>query len=110
MERVNYSELIQRLLSEHLANDLSDGNTEVQSIFDCDRDRYMILHLGWEGSHRVFGCVVYVEIKKDKIWIERDRTEMGIASKLVAAGIPKSQIVLGFHSPQKRPYTEFATH
>jgi len=27
---------------------------------------------------------------------------------LIAAGIPKDKIVLGFHSPDVRPYTEFA--
>ena len=108
MERVNYPDLIQEVLSRHLGNDLSDGSTEVQTIFDTKIDRYQVLHIGWEESHRVFACVAYVEIRNDKIWIQRDRTEMGIASELLAAGVAKTQIVLGFHSPAKRPYTEFA--
>ena len=34
--------------------------------------------------------------------------EEGIATALLAAGVPKEDIVLAFHSPEKRKYTEFA--
>jgi hypothetical protein len=40
--------------------------------------------------------------------IHEDGLEDGIASDLVRAGIPKDKIVLGFHPPEVRPYTEFA--
>jgi hypothetical protein len=51
-----------------------------------------------------------LEIINDKIWVHRDGLEDGIANDLVAAGIPKSQIVLGFHAEDVRPYTEFAVN
>lgn len=54
------------------------------------------------------GCLVHVELIGDKVWIHRDGLEDGIANDLVRAGIPKSQIVLGFHPPEVRPHTEFA--
>ncbi|MBW4613697.1 MAG: XisI protein [Desmonostoc vinosum HA7617-LM4] len=34
--------------------------------------------------------------------------EEGVANDLVAAGIPKQQIVLGFRPPEQRKFTEFA--
>jgi hypothetical protein len=34
--------------------------------------------------------------------------EVGIATELVEAGVPKEQIVLGFRPPEMRQYTEFA--
>lgn len=40
--------------------------------------------------------------------MQRDGTEDGIANELVQAGIPKEDIVLGFHEPDVRPYTGFA--
>lgn len=43
-----------------------------------------------------------------KIWIQRDGTEEGIAADLERAGIAKDQIVLGFRSPEVRPYTGYA--
>ncbi|MFN9648942.1 MAG: element excision factor XisI family protein, partial [Pseudanabaena sp.] len=51
---------------------------------------------------------VYVRIRDQKFWIEEDWTEVGIANELIALGVPKEDIVLGFHSPQMRPYTDFA--
>jgi hypothetical protein len=44
----------------------------------------------------------------DKVWIQHDGTEEGIANDLVAEGIPKSHIILGFKSPEVRKYTKFA--
>ncbi|MDD1428313.1 XisI protein, partial [Dolichospermum sp. ST_sed9] len=45
-----------------------------------------------------------------KIWIQHDGTEVGIATLLLEKGVPKEDIVLGFHSPDMREFTEFATH
>jgi XisI protein len=44
----------------------------------------------------------------DKIWIQRDGTEAGIAIALVEASIPKDQIVLGFRPPEIRRHTDYA--
>ncbi|MFP4102161.1 element excision factor XisI family protein [Coleofasciculus sp.] len=107
MDKLNYRQLVQAILKRHLGNQLN-SNTEVQLIFDLERDRYQVLHIGWEGLSRVFGCIIYVEIKDGKIWIERDGTEIGVANELVEAGVPKQDIVLAFHAPYKRKFTEFA--
>jgi hypothetical protein len=107
MERLNYKEIVQKILESHVKN-CSNSQTEVQLIFDTERDRYQVLHIGWEGLSRVFGCIIYVEIKDGKIWIERDGTEIGVANELVEAGVPKQDIVLAFHAPYKRKFTEFA--
>ena len=57
---------------------------------------------------RVYGVITHVEIRGDKIWIQRDGIEEGITAELLEAGISKDKIVLGFQSPEVRPYTEFA--
>ena len=51
---------------------------------------------------------VYVRIRDGKFWIEEDWTEDGIATDLVRAGVPKEDIVLAFHEPKLRQYTDFA--
>ena len=43
-----------------------------------------------------------------KLWIQRDGTEHGIANDLINAGVPKTQIVLGFRSPEIRKHTGLA--
>ena len=50
----------------------------------------------------------HLEIINGKIWIQKDQTEEGIATYLEEAGIPKDAIVLGFHSLDVRPFTEYA--
>lgn len=107
MEGINYRELVQRILAGHAGNDL-DTQTEVQLLFDIERDHYQVIHLGWEEQKRVYGCVIHVDIKDGKIWIQRDRTEIGIANELVAAGVLKEDIVLAFKAPYIRQFTGFA--
>lgn len=52
--------------------------------------------------------VVHIDLIEDKVWIQYDGTEDGVAMELVEAGIPKENIVLGFRPPEIRPYTGFA--
>ena len=50
----------------------------------------------------------HLDIKGGKIWIQWNGTEDDIAAELVALGVPKHDIVLGFHTPLLRQYTEYA--
>ncbi|MGK7945858.1 MAG: XisI protein [Microcystaceae cyanobacterium] len=84
------------------------GDVNRLLIIDQDSDNYMILLEGWEEQRRVHGCLVHLQILNDKIWIQRDGIEDGIATDLVAAGIPQDKIVLAFKPKHIRPYTEFA--
>jgi len=42
------------------------------------------------------------------VWIEHNGTEVPIGEELVAAGVPKSDIVLGYKPPDIRPHTGYA--
>jgi hypothetical protein len=44
-----------------------------------------------------------------KIWAQRNVSDYDIIGDLEAAGAPKSDIVLAFHIPELRRYTEYAT-
>ena len=85
-----------------VGGDNEDGEVEVKIAFDLVRDRYLMFHVGWSGERRVFGCVIYVEIRSGKFWIQRDGTEAGIAYVLIAAGVPKSDVCLLYTSPSPR--------
>ncbi len=43
-----------------------------------------------------------------KIWLEWNGTEIDIAEKLVELGVDKKDIVIGFHSPFMRKFTDYA--
>ena len=47
-------------------------------------------------------------IQGGKIWIEEDGTQEGLATLLVAAGVPREDIVLAFHAPEMRALSDFA--
>jgi hypothetical protein len=82
----------------------------IELFLTIDPER-RIIHLqevGWRNHKRVINTYIVVRIKDGKIWIEDDGTEEGIANELVAAGVPKSDIVLAFQPPERRHLTEFA--
>lgn len=73
-------------------------------IFDDEHGRYTLLEVGWDDSQYVHGSIIHVDIINDKIWIQYDGTEEGIARDLVDAGVPKEKIVLGFRPERLRPH------
>jgi hypothetical protein len=58
-------------------------------------------------QHFCFGLLIHIDILNDKIWIQYDGTEVGIANKLVDLGVPKDDIVLAYHTPIMRQYDDF---
>ncbi len=107
-----YRQYIQTILTERAERASHPANAseyEVQTVFDQTQDHYQLLHVGWRGTQRQFGCVLHVDIKDGRIWIQHDGTEEGLANRLVAMGVPMQDIVLAFHEPEIRQYTDFAT-
>jgi XisI protein len=103
-----YRTLVQELLQAYSELKSSNEEVEAEAIFDTVRDRYQIVHVGWSNDRRIYGCILHLDICNDKIWIQHDGTEGGIANELIERGVPKQDIVIGFHSPFKRQFTEFA--
>jgi XisI protein len=103
-----YRQLVQQILHDYSEQKPANGNIEVETIFDTERDHYQIVHVGWEGQDWVHSCIIHIDIKAGKIWLQWNGTEDDIAANLVAAGVPKEDIVLGFQSPFMRQFTEYA--
>lgn len=80
----------------------------VEAICDEANDHYALMYSGWIGWERIHGAILHIDIRADKVWIEHDGTEDGVAEELVTAGIPRDHIVLGFQPPAMRKYTEYA--
>lgn len=99
MDRVNtYRNYIQQLLTERAERSRqSPSKVEAQTVFDTVRDHYQLVYVGWKRNGlRDYGCLLHLDIKGGKIWIQYDGTEGGIAYKLVDLGVPQEDIVLGF--------------
>ncbi len=105
-----YRNYIQEVIKRHGSYQPVYGDIETQLIFDMERDHYQLVHAGWHNNRRMYGCIIHIDIKDGKLWIQHDGTEVGTANELVELGVPKEDIVLAFHAPFKRPYTGFAVN
>lgn len=103
-----YRQYIKDIIAEYSQYRPSYGEVEMEQVIDTAHDHYQLMSAGWDGEHRIHGCVFHFDIKDGKIWIQHDGSEEGIANRLVEYGVPKSDIVLAFHSPFRRQFTGFA--
>ena len=104
-----YRNIIENILTEHANQPYSYGEIRSQTVFDRNRDQYLLVDIGWNNKNfRVHGALVHVEIIDGKFWIQYDGIEGSVTAELELAGVPKSDIVLAFHEPELRKYTEYA--
>ena len=109
MDRIaQYRQIITQLLDEYAGYERPDSNIEMETIFDTEKDRYQLVALGWREKKRIHGCVIHIDIKDGKVWLQHDATDAVIAEQLVEMGIPKEEIVLAFYTEFRRRYTDFA--
>jgi len=55
----------------------------------------------WSYRKDGMATVIYLD---GKVWVQHDGMEDGVTDDLVAAGIPKKEIVWGFHEPAVRKH------
>lgn len=109
MEKLErYRKSIQELLREYSQNKPAYGEIEVQTIFDTERDHYQIVYIGWKQQKWIHSCPIHIDLKNEKIWLQWNGTEKDIAGELVAAGVAKEDIVIGFQTPFMRQFTDYA--
>jgi hypothetical protein len=107
--QLKYRNIIKNVLQQQ-ANyraTLSDGY-DSQVIFDDERGQYLVLDIGWSGDKYLHATPIHLSLIDEKIWIQYDDTEEGVAFELTEAGVPKEDIILGFRHPKIRQYTGFA--
>jgi hypothetical protein len=104
-----YRQIIKKVLVPLTERRYSNADLTNESVFDDENNRYIVVSVGWQNNtRRMHGCLVHLDIINEKIWIQRDGTEYGIAYELEAEGVPKSDIVLAIHHETVRPHTGYA--
>jgi hypothetical protein len=99
---------IRRIFAEWEKLPRIPSDWQIVGVQDTQHDRYTLQHVSFAKDRYDTRLLAYLEIRDGKIWILTDNTEEGIASELVAEGITKDRIVLGFYSPPLREVGEFA--
>jgi hypothetical protein len=103
-----YREVIARVFREWEALPRIPSDWFIEGVEDHERDCFVLLHVDTDGGRHKSKTLAHLEIRDGKIWVLTDNTETGIATELVAAGVPKDRIVLGFYPPTLREMGEFA--
>ena len=103
-----YRTWIKQLLTKYSQYPYRYGEIESQTIFDIEQDHYQLVRLGWEDQKRVYGCVLHLDIKDRKIWIQWNSSDIDIAEELIGLGVPREDIVLGFHPAHLRQFSNYA--
>lgn len=101
-------EVIERTLLKHVHPLAAPENVQTQTVFDRMHDHYLLVTVGWGKKMRVHGTLAHIDLVGEKVWIQIDGTEEGLAHQLVQAGIPPQQIVLGYRTPEIRQHTGYA--
>jgi len=105
-----YQQLAKTALSEYAAllSAPPQPQHEVTLAFDDEHRQYILREVGWDHKKWIHRTVLHVSIRNNKLWIDEDWTEDGIATFFIQHNVPKEDIVLGFQAPEMRPYSEFA--
>lgn len=74
----------------------SHGQIRLDTVFDENQDRYVLMQTGWDGKRRISGEIIYLTLSNGKVYIEYDGIEHGIIDDLINQGIDADKIVLAF--------------
>lgn len=103
MDRVTaYRTVVRRLIEEEAQGQPSHGDAEAIAICDDVSGNYLAMVVGWSGVYRHDAAFLHLRIKDGTVRIEHNGTEDDIVARLVEAGVPREDIVLGFIHPSER--------
>jgi XisI protein len=104
----HYRNCLKAFLKQQAEIMKDDSDLETQIIFDTENDHYLLLDIGWDKKRRVHNCIFHFDIKDGKIWLQENNTDVEVDQELVEMGISKQELVVGFHHPSLRTYSEYA--
>jgi XisI protein len=110
MDKVKkYQKIILGILQPYTQVRYANLKAENQLIADKENHRYQIITIGWDEKGKfVHDCPLHLAIINQKIWVQRNMTELDLGTMLNKQGVPNQDIVLGFLSPKMREYTDYA--
>ena len=81
--RKEYRSVIKLILAEYAQHRPSGGEIEMETVFDDVQGHYQLVAFGWQGKKRVHGCLIHIDLKNEKVWLQHDSTDAEIARQLV---------------------------
>jgi hypothetical protein len=97
-----YQTCIKQLLATY--QELHTATSEIELIFDDERQHYLAVRVGWHKQTRIYFCLVHIDIHDGQIIIQVNNTEDLLDRELHALGIPTEKIRLGLLPPEAQMY------
>jgi XisI protein len=110
MEKIReFEEIILSLLQEEAGN-WHNESPQALVIVDREKRHYQLILNGWtDNGVYMDDILVHFHISDDeRVWLLQNNTEWLVAEDLVRRGVPADEIVIGFHPPKYRKYTDYA--
>lgn len=85
------------------------SDIETLLITDDEHGHYLVIKNGWQDKDRVQHIPIFIRLVDDQVWVEEDWTDYEVVDRLIQAGIPQKDIVLAFHHPTMRQFSDLAT-
>lgn len=109
MDRTDeYRLIVRRILDEVAQMMPSTPDVTTELICDDRNGHYQLGQVGWQSQERVDDIYLHLDVSDSKVFIQHDGTNLRLADRLMREGIPRDRIVLAFHRPDLRIYTDFA--
>ncbi len=101
-------QMVKQILKEVYEYFPEEQAVRTELVCDDAAAHYEIMQVGWAHGRRVHGGVVHIDVRPDRIYVEHNGTDIDVVEMIQKAGVPDNEIVLGWHPPHMRQYTEFA--
>lgn len=109
MDRVEkYREIIKKVMRDLVDYIPAEEGIRTELVLGDATGHYQVLQIGWKDRRRIHGTLFHVDLIGEKVYVEHDGTDLALVDDLLEAGIPKQDIVMGFHPPNQRKFTDFA--
>ena len=92
-----YRQILQQVVAKHAQMVPPSGQIEYVSNCDPVRNSYLLLRVGFDRVGRAHHILFHFRLQGDKVLIEHDGIEYGIARDLVEAGIAPEDIVFNMY-------------
>ena len=105
---IKYQNSIIDLLSYYADRYNQGDSLKHYVIKDKESNHFQLIMMGFENGIFIHSCIYHFDIIDEKIWLQVNNTDNLIADELMEKGVPRTDIVIGFHEPHLRKYTGFA--
>jgi len=110
MDKIAHYKAVAKQLVEHYGklDQVPSAGVDTAIITDDQNGHYILMNLGWHDNHRTYYPYLHLDVRNDKVFVEKNLTEISIAKELENNGVPAEDIVLAFQAPYKRQHSGYA--